>query len=129
MAQVITTNKGLQNVILFKSFRAGEAITKRRWVELDNVTHQVDQIDSVTSVQIGVAQNDVAANEIVNVAMAVAGSSIACEASKAIAVGAPVYLSANGRVSDSSSSSARRVGTALDAAGAAGDLIQVLVGL
>jgi len=127
MAQVITTNKGLQNVILFKAFRAGEAIVKRRWVELDGTAHQVDQIDSVTSVQIGVAQNDAAANEIVNVAMAVPGSSIACEASKAIAVNANVYLSANGRVSDSSSSSARQVGIALDAAGASGDLIQVLI--
>ena len=127
MAQRIGFSKGLQSVIKYQSFRAREDIIKRRAVKLSSAEKEIDQVDAVNDTAIGIAQTSTDKDDIVNVAMLVPGSTIACEAGGAFNDNVAIYLTANGRVDDVSGGSATRIGTSLDTAGAAGDLVQILI--
>jgi len=80
--------------------------------------------DATSAAHLGVAQNDVVANQPVAVALTSAPGTQEMIAAVAITAGALVYPAANGKINVTAGSNAP-VGRAIQAAGADGDIIEV----
>ncbi len=104
---------------------AGEALTKYRFVKAAATEGQVDLCDAATDRPLGVtqqsaaAQGDAAPVDVLGV--------IKVEAGAAVAFGAVVGTDASGRAVAKSTAGDFIAGTALEAAGAAGDIIAVML--
>lgn len=109
-----------------KSFTAAAAIAKGVLVKATTTAGRVD-VAGLGDVSIGVAEEPCfAAEEPVSVRLRSAAGTLRCKASGAFAVGVVVYGRASGLIDDISTTSAVKVGTALEAATASGDLVEVL---
>lgn len=107
------------------SFTAAAAIGKGVLVKL-SAAGTVD-IAALGENPIGVAEEPAfAAGDRIAVRYRSAAGTIKCKASGAFAVGAVVYGRAAGLIDDISTTSAIKIGTALEAATAANDLVEVL---
>jgi hypothetical protein len=107
-------------------FVAGGTIVKNRVVVLDSTEGQVVAGSAIAGVGLGCSLNAAVAGEQVKVqTMGIAKLT----ASAAITLGAEVMVTASGagKVSTASGATARAIGVALQAAGADGDIISVLV--
>lgn len=81
---------------------------------------------ALTEVEIGIAQTPAfAAGDLVTVKLRTASGTHKAVANAAVARGAAVFGAANGRVSVSAAT-AFRIGTALEASTAAGDIIEIM---
>jgi hypothetical protein len=106
-----------------KAFPAAGAITKFSRVTL-NSSGQV-ATSAAAEDDIGIAETAAAAaGELVTVRLATQSGTCMAIASGVIAAGAKVYGAATGQIGTTNTNA--RVGIALEAAGAAGDLIEVL---
>lgn len=110
-----------------KTFTATEALEAFRRVKLTassgTAVEYADQSDS--DGYIGVTQSKVAIGYPVDVALKGDFQTFKVEASEAMAVGATLYAADHGKVSDTSSGNT--IGTALEAAGAANDVIECML--
>lgn len=107
-----------------KAFTAGAAIGKHILVKLSSGKLAVAGLGDE---YIGTLEDEAFADlEIRSVRLRSAQGTIQCVASGAFSVGAVVYGRAAGKVDDISTTSAVRVGIALEAATAASDIIEVL---
>ncbi len=117
----------MSNPTLLKSFSAGAAITAFRLVKL-SAAETVIQSAAAADSSIGVA-NEVAAASGERQDVVLAGIAFV-EAGAAVSLGALVMSDASGRgiaATAAAGSNVRVIGTALDAATAAGDVIRVLL--
>ena len=109
-----------------KTFTATEALAAFRRVKLTSssgvAVEYADQSDS--SGFIGVTNNNALITESVGIELKGASETFKCVASEALAVGATLYAADDGKVSDTASGDA--IGTALEAATAAGDIIECI---
>lgn len=110
-------NKGI------KAFAPGEAITQYALVRLSSdAVYEAD----ATEQPIGVALRSAAATDTsVPVQLLCAGGTVKMIANAAITQGATLYGADNGEVDDADPGSGLIIGTALDAATAADDIIEV----
>lgn len=107
-----------------KSFVAGAAIGRGVLVKL---TSDVLSVAALAEEPVGVLEEaSFASGDVRPVRLLSAKGTIICKASNAFSQGAVVYGRASGLVDDISTSSACRIGIALEAATAANDLIEVL---
>jgi len=107
-----------------KAFTAGAAIGKHILVKLDTAKLAVA---GLAEQAVGVIEDEAFADgDLRAVRLLSAQGTIKCVAAAAVAEAAVVYGRALGKVDDVSTSSAIRVGVALEAATAAGDIIEVL---
>jgi len=107
-----------------KALPAGGALGQYILVKF---TSDVLSVAALGEEPIGVMQQAAfAAGEVCNVRLLSAQGTMKCFASAAVAQGAVVYGRAAGKVDDDSGTSAIRIGIALEAATAAGDIIEVL---
>jgi hypothetical protein len=103
---------------------AGEDLARYRRVKLSGSTAvYADQADS--SSYIGVTLEDAADGAPVSVALKGAYQTFKCVAADTFSAAATIYAAADGKVSDTSSGNA--IGTAIDAATAANDVVEVLL--
>lgn len=112
-----------------KTFEAEAAITFNRFVKLGTVSNGVNPIAAVTDRSIGVAvesADPAAGNSAVSVWLGNEGGIVPIEAAAAIALHAKVAPSANGR-GQTAVATQWAAGVALKAAGAAGEIIPMLV--
>lgn len=112
-----------------KTFEAEAAITLNRMVKMGTGANKVVPVAAITDQAIGIAvesADPAAGNSAVSVWLFNEGGIVPIEAAAAIAFGAAVAPSANGRGQTAVSTQFTR-GTALSAAGAAGDIIPILV--
>lgn len=117
----------MSNPMLLKSFTAGAAITAFRLLKL-SAAETVVPAAAAADASIGVA-NEVAAASGERQDVVMAGIAFV-EAGAAVALGALVMSDASGRgitATAAAGSNVRVIGTAIDAASAAGDVIRVLV--
>ena len=108
-----------------KSFLAGAAIEAFTFVKLTAANTVQNAGAGEGSSMIGVAQNKVASGEYVAVRLRGGGNTSKVVAADAVVVNTAIYCAASGRVDDASSGVT--VGTSLDAAGAAADVIECLI--
>ena len=107
-----------------RQFTAGAAIAKYLRVKTPSSLAAAGAVD----VELGTMENaSLAANDVVSVRLRTAYGTQKMVASEAISAGANVYGAAGGKVSDTANGNF--IGTALDAAGADGDVIEVLRGV
>lgn len=110
-----------------KTFYATEALEANRRVKLTassgTYVEYADQSDS--SSFIGVTQDNVALGELVSVALKGVHQTFKLVAADTFAVEATLYAADDGKVSDSASGNA--IGTALEAATAAGDVVEAIL--
>jgi hypothetical protein len=107
-----------------KNFDAAEAIPRHRLVKLG--TAGTITLADANEEAIGASVKEAfASGENIGVKMTSAAGTVALEAAGAFNAGAVVYGQANGKVDDVSSSTLR-YGIALEAAGADGDIVEVL---
>lgn len=106
----------------FKTFTAGEALEAFRRVKLSSGS--VVYADAGEEF-IGITQDKVANGDPVTVALRSAARSYKAVAAAAVTAGAVIYGAADGKVDDAASGVAQ--GTALEAATADGDVIEVLL--
>jgi len=115
-----------QNENGFKPFISTEALEAFRRVKLTSgsgsTVEYADQSDS--DGYIGITQEKVAITEPVNIALKGGPGTRKVTASEAFAVGAALYAANDGKVSDTASGN--RIGTALEAATADGDIVEML---
>lgn len=111
---------------LSKTFVAG--VASRAQYTRVKIASGVLATAGATEAGVGV-QDDVSQSttQYVPVRLLNGGGSVGMIASKAIATEAPVYTAANGKITDSSAGGAVLLGTALEAAAADGDIIEVLL--
>ena len=111
-----------------KTFLASEDLTRFRFVKLGSADNTVDAVDAVTDVAFGVVSEDVDFSEAdgASVWLLNEGGIVPIEAAAAIALGAKIAPSANGRGQTGVSTQFNR-GVALQAASAAGHIIPMLV--
>ncbi len=107
---------------------ASEDLTRYRFVKLGSGDNEVDAVDGVTDVAFGVVEEDVDFSEAdgASVWLLNRGGILPIEAAAAIAQGANVAPSANGRGQTAVTTQFTR-GVALQAASAAGHIIPMLV--
>src|SRR5574343_1415052 len=106
-----------------KSFTAGEALAAFRRVKLSTTSAvYADQAD--TGNFIGFTLAAAASGEQVAVALKTAGQSFKAVAADSFSAGATLYAADDGKVSDTASGAA--IGVAMEAAGADGDVVEVL---
>lgn len=109
----------------FKSFEANGAIPQFARVKLLS-TGKID-VAGLAEKEIGTATREAfAAGDIISVKLRSAGGTHKMIAQEALAVAAAVYTEASGKVQDTAASTAFLVGTALTAATADGDIVEVL---
>lgn len=114
-----TQNEGI------KTFTAGEALEAYRRVKLSSGSGtQVEYADAGDEF-IGITQEKVDSGDPVAVRLRSAGKSFLAVAAEAFAVGATLYGGDDGKVQDTASGNAQ--GTALEAATAAGDIVEILL--
>jgi len=107
-----------------KSFTAGGAIAKNILVKL---TSSVLSVAALGEEPIGTIEEAAfASGDVRSVRMRNGGGTLNCVASGAFSQGAIVYGRADGKIDDISTTSAVRIGIALEDAGAAGDVVEVL---
>ena len=117
MSQYIDTNT--------KTFECDEAIAQYARVKLDNDGKITTA--ALTDKEIGTAtEATFAAGEVVAVRLRTATGTHKMIAVEALAAGATVYTETAGKVQDTAQATAFQVGTALEAATADGDVIEVL---
>lgn len=117
MSQYVDTNT--------KAFPASAAIAKHARVVLAN-TGKVSTA-GLAQKEIGTALNAAFADgDLVQVKLRTGAGTHKMIAVEAIAIGATLYTEASGKVQDTAESTAFQVGTALEAAAADGDIIEVL---
>lgn len=116
MSQQVDTNT--------KAFTAGAAIAKNILVKLASGKLAVA---GLAEQPIGVTQHETFADgDVVSVELLSRAGTLKCTAAAAVTQGAVVYGRAAGKVDDVSTSSAVKIGVALEAATAAGDIIEVM---
>jgi hypothetical protein len=109
----------------YKGFPASAAIIQYARVVL--ASDGTISTAGLTDKDLGTAQQAAfAAGDIVNVKLRTAAGTHKMVAIEALAVGATVYTEANGKVQDTAASTSYILGTALEAATADGDIIEVL---
>lgn len=106
----------------FKTFTAGSALEAFRRVKLDGSLNVV--YAGAGEEFIGITQDKVASGDPVTVALRSAARTYKAVAAAAVTAGAVIYGAANGKVDDAASGTAQ--GTALEAATADGDVIEIL---
>lgn len=108
-----------------KTFVADEAVSQFARVKLDadgKVTNA-----GLTDRELGTATHEAfAAGDVIGVKLRSGSGTHKMIAIEALAVGATVYTEASGKIQDTAASTAYLVGTALNAAGADGDIVEVL---
>jgi hypothetical protein len=108
-----------------KTFIADEAIAVHLRVKLD--TDGRVTIAGLTDKEIGtVVTPAFAAGDPVTVRLRTASGTHKMVAIEACAIGAVLYTETNGKVQDTAQATSFQIGTALEAAGADGDVIEVL---
>lgn len=108
-----------------KGFEADEAIALYARVKLDSDGKITNA--GLADKEIGTAQQEAfAAGDIVSVKLRSGSGTHKMIASEALAAGAVVYTEASGKVQDTAQATSFIVGTALEAASADGDVIEVL---
>jgi hypothetical protein len=110
------------------SFTAGGTISKGNVVMLNGTTSKsVVRTTAITDMVIGVALNDAVSGDRIDVLTI--GPVVKMLAAAAIACNAEVmpHGTTNGRVDDAAGATARSIGVALEAAGADGDMIEVML--
>lgn len=108
-----------------KAFEADEAISQYARVKLDSDGKITNA--GLTDKEIGTATRAAfAAGDIIDVRLRTAAGTHKMLVSEALAAGATVYTEASGKVQDTAQATAFQVGTALEAATADGDVIEVL---
>lgn len=119
------------NFVLARGFDAAAAITKFRAVKVGGTAESVTPVTAASDVVLGVAQYSVSAAEIARgkgASVAMMGV-VEMETSVALAVGALVGISADGRAA-AAGAGVRTIGVCVgNAADGAGDRISVLLGL
>lgn len=111
-----------------KTFTASEDLTRYRFVKMGAAANTLDAVDAVTDVALGVVVEDVDQSEAdaVSVWLLNEGGILPVEAAAAIALGAKIAPSANGRAQTGVATQYVR-GIALEAASGAGHVIPMLV--
>ena len=110
-----------------KGFIADEAIAVHLRVKLDSDGRVT--VAGLADKEIGTAMTPTfAAGEPITVRLRAAAGTHKMVAIEALAIGATVYTEANGKVQDTAATGAFQIGTALEAATADGDVIEVLYG-
>ena len=104
------------------SFKAAEDVVGSRFV-VQSAADEVEQADAITDRAVGVAREDASTGETLGV---VVGGFIGVEAAAAIALGANIAPSANGRAQTAVATQFVH-GIAREAATAAGDIILVQI--
>lgn len=108
-----------------KSFIADEAIAKHLRVKLDSDGRVT--IAGLADMDIGTAETPAfAAGDPITVRLRTANGTCKMIAIEAMDAGAAVYTEASGKVQDTAAATSFQVGTAMEAAGADGDVIEVL---
>jgi len=108
-----------------KTFIADEAIAIHLRVKLDSDGRVT--VAGLADKEIGTAATPAfAAGDAVTVRLRTGAGTHKMVAIEALSVGATVYTEANGKVQDTAASTSFQVGTALEAAAADGDIIEVL---
>lgn len=108
-----------------KSFEADEAIPQYSRVKLDSDGKIT--VAGLTDKDIGTAREAAfAAGDVIGVRLRTAAGTHKMIASEALAAGATVYTETAGKVQDTAQATSFQVGQALEAAGADGDVIEVL---
>lgn len=108
-----------------KTFIADEAIAKHLRVKLDSDGRVT--VAGLTDKEIGTAETPAfAAGDPIAVRLRTAPGTCKMVAIEAMDVGAAVYTETDGKVQDTAQATSFQVGTALEAAGADGDVIEVL---
>ena len=127
MSIITVRNQGMQTPGLVKSFYVEGSIKRFRFVKLGTDANSVKAVAAVTDKVIGVADLAIVTQtgKTQTVPVIINGTAI-CRAGGAIVKGATVEITADGSVDDTSGTG-QKVGKALDAASAAGDLVQVLI--
>lgn len=109
----------------FKTFTCDEAIAIHLRVKLDSDGRVT--VAGLADKEIGTAMNATfAAGEPVNVKLRSGAGTHKMVAIEALSAGATLYTEANGKVQDTAAATAYQLGTALEAATADGDVIEVL---
>ena len=110
-----------------RAFAAGAALDAKRLVKLDGVT-VVYNTATATDDPIGVTEFNVAADGDAAVSMLCGDETLEITAAGAFSAGADVYAAADGKVSalPAGAGTYRRVGKALEAATADGDIVEIL---
>lgn len=109
----------------YKTFTADEAIAIHLRVKLDSDGKVT--IAGLTDKDIGTAITPAfAAGDQITVKLRTGAGTHKMVAIEAIAIGARLYTEANGKVQDTAASTSFQIGTALEAATADGDVIEVL---
>lgn len=108
-----------------RTFLATAAVTAFRRVKLTASSGTHVEHSGAGEAAIGTAQNDAAIGEEVSVRLDNAGGTQKCVAAGAVVLAAAVYNAATGYVDDAASGTS--IGTALEAAAAAGDVLEVLI--
>jgi hypothetical protein len=108
-----------------RTFIADEAIAQHLRVKLDNDGRVT--VAGLTDKEVGTAMTATyAAGEPITVKLRSGAGTHKMVAIEALAVGATVYTETNGKVQDTAASTSFQVGTALEAATADNDVIEVL---
>lgn len=108
-----------------KTFTADEAIAVHLRVKLDSDGRVT--VAGLADKEIGTAMTPAfAAGDQVTVKLRTGSGTHKMVAIEALAIGATVYTEANGKVQDTAQATSFQVGTALEAATADGDVIEVL---
>ena len=108
-----------------KAFECDAAIAQYARVKLDSDGKIT--VAGIADKEIGTATRETfAAGEVVDVRLRSAGGTHKMIAIEAVAAGATLYSEADGKVQDTAAATAFQVGTALEAATADGDVIEVL---
>jgi len=107
-----------------KSFYASEAIARYQAVKLTSGSGTYVSVAGSNESNIGFADEAVASGERLTVKLKNAGGTYKAKAAGAFSVGASLYNMASGAVDDVSGGTQRYV--ALEAASAAGDIVEVL---
>lgn len=109
----------------YKTFIADEAIAVHLRVKLDSDGRVT--VAGLTDKDIGTAVTPAfAAGEQVTVKLRTGAGTHKMVAIEACAIGAALYTEANGKVQDTAAATSFQIGTALEAAGNDGDIIEVL---
>lgn len=108
----------------FASFVAGGTISKNRAVKLDTTAGQVVACGAITDVAIGIATEDATSGYSVTVQLFGKAKVVA---SASTSVGDQLMPGSGGKVATAAGATAKSLGLGLQAAGADGDVIEVLL--
>ncbi len=107
-----------------KAFTASAAITQFARVKVSGAGTVAEA--GLAEKDIGTALNEAASGEVVNVRLRTAAGTHKMIAKEAFAVGSTLYTEADGKVQDTAEATSFQVGTALEAAAADNDIVEVL---